>query len=61
MEKKMSDSRFDVKWTCPFCGRANMDNFEETHMPFCDGCSREIFWEDILTDKQIDDLNKLKN
>jgi hypothetical protein len=37
-----------------------VDNFEEIFMPFCDGCKREIFWEDILTDKQIDDLNQLK-
>jgi len=29
-------------------------------MPFCDGCKRETFWEDILTDEQIDDFNKLK-
>ncbi|OPY18130.1 hypothetical protein [Syntrophus aciditrophicus] len=56
----MSDSRFDVSWTCLFCGQVNVDNFEEIFMPFCDGCKREIFWEDILTDKQIDDLNQLK-
>jgi len=56
----MSDSRFDVQWTCPFCSQVNMDNFKEIFMPFCDGCKRETFWEDILTDKQIEAFNAVQ-
>lgn len=57
---KMSDKRFDVSWTCPFCGQNNMDNFKDMFMPFCDGCKREIFWEDILSDRQIEEFKELQ-
>jgi hypothetical protein len=48
----------EVEWDCPNCKSPQVDNYLETAVPFCGNCLEDVHWDEILTGKEMEDLNR---
>ena len=44
----------EIEWICPKCGVENWDDWELSAFPLCEGCDETNWWEDFLSEKELD-------
>jgi len=47
-----------VKWKCPICNGKNSDEYEKDELLMCTHCESEASWTDVLTDQEIEKLDR---
>ena len=48
IKQVVDDEQTEVNWTCPNCGRPNLDIYQETAFPLCEGCGLDFVWSEIV-------------